>query len=273
MTSRRRRVGQRLVVLTAALLAAFLAGGCSPESNDTPVKQLQHFKPGTVFWSAFAAVTDWHTLDSPTEELRQELDGINATYRVVDAETDNATLAIWVTDHLPWPDDDREAIYAGCVQLRRLPNGVSAGIVSCSTPIATRHRDLPRARSVSWGYDSAAIDRAEIVISQVESEVRWLLTKEPDGTSRTTSRTREQVLRMVEAAAQRARMADTEGYELKDVSQEGQIVTGFIVAHAAAIDPVDTRRTVSAQACAHLRVDLDYPTPAPLFTTAPCRTH
>lgn len=258
--------GQRLVAAMAAITVLFSSGCTLSGSAETSSRMRTSLLADVGAFAGFDRVSDWRHLDRPTPQLRRYFDGHNSTYRVIDADLDTAELAVWQTLP-PGPEPfnaNRIATGTGCVALHRQSRSVTSEVINCPSPLVGTQ---PRSTDTSWGRDSEAMHRAAVVIEgSIDQEVRWTMTRELDGTPRTTPRTLEHVV----AAVQRAMPADGEGFALTDVRQHAGTVTGLVTAHASAVDPVDSRATVRAEACMLLTLDLDDLNPNFFFTAVTC---
>lgn len=249
-------------------MAVMLTGCISPSSGAADVSAMmrQSLLPAIGMAAGLDQMLDWHDLNRPTAPLRKFFDSYQATYRVIEADTNAALLAVWRTGPPAGEpfNANRVATGTGCAALQRQSGTITSAVIDCPSPLA---ESQPSSTDISWGRDSEAMHQATVLIEgPVDQEVRWLMTKEADGSRRVAPRTMEDVV----TAVGQAQLSDGENVVLSDVQQQGRLVTGVITARATGVDPVDTNLTVRAQACATMKVDLDEMNPNDLFTEAPC---
>jgi hypothetical protein len=259
-----RRLAPAIAVIAVLLSGCTLTSGPAEMSSLTRTSLLADV--GT--FAGFDQVSDWRQLDRPTPQLRRYFEGHHSTYRVIRADLDTAEIAVWQTGG-PGPEPfnaNRIATGTGCVALHRRPRSVASEVIDCPSPLVEMQ---PDSTDTSWGRDSEAMRRAAAVIEgSIDQEVRCVMTREVGGTPRTTPRTLDEVV----AAVHRAVLSEGESFVLSDVRQHAGTVTGLVSAHASAVDPVDTDRTVQARACMRMTVDLDDLHPNFLFTAVSCAT-
>lgn len=254
--------------MPATALLAVLASGCTLESGPAAVSGTMRISllPNVGAFAGFDQVADWRHLDRPTAKVRDYFDSNQATYRVIDADPHTAQLAVWQTG-APGAEPfnaNEIATGTGCVALHRQSGSVASEVIDCPSPLAETQ---PDSMDASWGRDSEAMSNATgLIKGAIDEEVRWLMTKEPGGVARTTPRTLEQVVATVNQTVP----PDGAGFVLSDVQQHHGTVTGLIEAYASGADPVDTRRTVQARACAKMTVVLGNVHPNFLFTDVAC---
>lgn len=259
----------RARLLPATALTAVMLSGCGHLSSG-PAEVSERIRgsllPSIGAFSGVDQLPDWRGLDRPTAELREYFDDQRATYRVINASSDFAELAVWQTGPPTGEPFNANRIVTGtgCVALQRQSVSITSTVIDCPSPLA---QTQPPSTDLSWGRDSEAMRRAAVLIDgSVDQDVRWLMTKEADGLPRTTTRTLDQVVVAVHLAA----VSEGESVILSGVQQQGRIVTGVVTAHASGVDPVDTLRTEQARACSTMTVDLDDVNPNYLFTEIPC---
>lgn len=259
VSGRRRSV---VAVLTMVLLSGCGFGSDADEVSTILRADILRHVPAL----GIEQVSDWRRLDRPSAELRESFEGAGAVYRVIEADVDRAALAVWQTRSIgaqPF-EEERSATGIGCVALERRPGSIISAVIDCPSD---RVEAQPRSSDTSWGRDSEALSNAEAIsTASIDAEVRWLMTRDAGGVPRTTPSTLDQIV----ASAHSAWLSDGQSFTLDNVRQQGRKVTGMVTAHASGLDPVDTRRTVRATACAELAVDLDERHPNFLFTTVPC---
>ncbi len=260
---RERRTAAAGVVAAIVVLAT--VGGCAwTDASATAVLRTE--LPGLIAGAGFGSLPDWRSLGHPTDDIRGYFVRDGSTYRVIESDVDDATLAVWRTGPQgPQPIFNETVVATGsaCVGLHREPDEVSAWVVDCPAELSEVQ---PWADDRSWGTDAVAVASASAAIGSAVEDVRRTLLSEPDGRPRVTDRTATDLVRAAEAD----RPLDAGTVVASDVQQVGRIVTLTLTATASTPQAVDTTRTATSRWCARLRVDLEDRHPNVIGTENAC---
>lgn len=279
--STRWRRGQ--VALLAALITVATVGLVwYGDGQDQWVEHLmrRNLIPALATDAGFDAIPDWSEgLADPPEEVRRFFARYGrrghvseSTYRVIEAEPDRALLALWVTEVMT---DERNPYPVGrgrlCARIER--EGASGEIVAEEVRCPARLAEYPgylREDALSWGRDSQAVENARHAVHRVDAEVRWLVTKRPDGAVRDVGAHDDpsvvDVLRVIRD------MEADDGVRRQVLVREASrtSLVAVIVARATGTDPVDTREVSDGVACGLLDVDPTDRHPNVILTPVEC---
>lgn len=256
------RLSRTAVVTTAFVVEA--VGGCA-WTDARASASLRAELPDMMSPAGFDTMPDWRLIGYPPDTIRSFL-SYDGTYRVIESDVDDATLAVWRTGPQgPGPvfNESEVATGSACVQLHRETGAVSVTVVDCPPPLPEA---APWADDYSWGRDAVAVTSASSAVDAATEEVRRMLIRGTDGRPRDTERTAADIVRVTEA--DRPQFGST--VVASAVDQTGHIVTLSLTATATAPEAADATGTISARWCARLRVDLDDPYPNVIGEDGPC---
>lgn len=260
---RHRRTGAAGIGAAAVVLAS--VGGCA-WTDTSATAALRTDLPRLITGAGFGSLPDWRSIGHPTDDIREYFIRDGASYRVVESDIDDATLAVWRTGPQGPPPVFNETVVAtgsACVDLHREPDEVRARVVDCPVELSPVQ---PWVDDHSWGTDAVAVASATAAIGSAVEDVRSMLTRDPDGRPRVTDRTATDLVRAAEAD----RPLDDSTVVASDVRQDGRIVMLTLTATASTPEAVDTTRTATGRWCARLHVDLDDRYPNIIGDEGPC---
>lgn len=256
------RLSRTAVVTTALVIGA--VGGCA-WTDARASARLRAELPEMISSAGFDTMPDWRLIGYPPETIRSFFT-YDGTYRVIDSDVDDATLAVWRTGPEggePLYNETIVATGSACVRLHRQPEAVKVEVVDCPVPLSDT---APWSDDFSWGQDAEAVRQASFAVVEATEAIREVMLQEPDGRPRTTDRTAHDIV----TAAADDDPTDDITVIASDVQQTGRIVTLSLTATAVTPEAVDTTRTATATWCGHVQVDLDDRYPNLIGDDGPC---